>query len=157
MLALARAWRFESSSGHHFPVRHWSSAVAKAADFRHFPMQVDCDRSLVIAHSRGLLGAFWGPRRGPRQRFRPSQAALSRERPPMALNDTMIRAARSRERDWKLTDGRGLYLLVTTKGAKLWRLKFRHLGTEKKLSLGAYVATRLCCRSCYGCAKLGGT
>jgi integrase len=56
----------------------------------------------------------------------------------MPLNDTMIRSAKPRETDWKLADGQGLYLLVTSKGSKLWRLKFRHLGTEKKLSLGAY-------------------
>ena len=56
----------------------------------------------------------------------------------MVLNDTQIRSAKPREKDWKLADERGLYLLITTKGAKLWRLKFRHLGVEKKLSLGAF-------------------
>lgn len=56
----------------------------------------------------------------------------------MALNDTLIRAAKPREVNWKLADERGLYLLVTPAGGKLWRLKFRHLGKEQKLSLGAY-------------------
>jgi integrase len=56
----------------------------------------------------------------------------------MPLNDMLIRAAKPREKDWKLADEKGLYLLVTTKSAKLWRVKFRHLGVEKKLSLGAY-------------------
>lgn len=56
----------------------------------------------------------------------------------MALNDTVIKAAKSREKDWKLADEKGLYLLVTRSGGKLWKLKFRHLGKEKKLSLGAY-------------------
>jgi len=56
----------------------------------------------------------------------------------MALTDTHIRAAKSREKDWKLADEKGLYLLVTATGSKLWRLKFRHFGKEKKLSLGAY-------------------
>jgi integrase len=56
----------------------------------------------------------------------------------MALNDTVIKAAKPRERDWKLADVKGLYLLITPAGGKLWRLKFRHLGKEKKLSLGAY-------------------
>ena len=56
----------------------------------------------------------------------------------MPITDTQIRAAKPREKDWKLTDEKGLYLLVTTKGAKLWRVKFRHLGVEKKLSLGAF-------------------
>jgi len=56
----------------------------------------------------------------------------------MALNDTMIRAAKPREKDWKLADERGLYLLVTCRGSKLWRVKFRVNGKEKKLSLGVY-------------------
>jgi len=47
------------------------------------------------------------------------------EKAPMALNDTMIRAAKPREKDWKLADERGLYLLVTCRGSKLWRVKFR--------------------------------
>ena len=32
----------------------------------------------------------------------------------------------------------GLYLQVEVNGSKLWRLKYRFLGKEKKLSLGAY-------------------
>jgi integrase len=56
----------------------------------------------------------------------------------MALNDILIRAAKPREKDWKLADERGLYLLITPKGSKLWRVKFRVNGKEKKLSLGAY-------------------
>jgi integrase len=56
----------------------------------------------------------------------------------MALSDTVIKAAKPRAKDWKLADEKGLYLLVTSAGGKLWRLKFRHLGKEKKLTLGAY-------------------
>lgn len=56
----------------------------------------------------------------------------------MALNDTLIRAAKPREKEWKLADERGLYLLVTPSGSKLWRVKFRVNSKEKKLSLGAY-------------------
>jgi len=56
----------------------------------------------------------------------------------MALSDTVIRAAKPRGKDWKLADEKGLYLLVTPAGGRLWRLKFRHLGKEKKLTLGAY-------------------
>lgn len=32
----------------------------------------------------------------------------------------------------------GLYLLVKPNGAKYWRLKYRFLGKEKKLSIGVY-------------------
>ena len=38
----------------------------------------------------------------------------------------------------KLSDGKGLYLLVQPSGAKLWRLKYRHGGTERTYAIGAY-------------------
>jgi hypothetical protein len=42
------------------------------------------------------------------------------------------------KKEYKLTDGGGLYLLVKPNGAKYWRLKYRFLGKEKKLSIGVY-------------------
>lgn len=56
----------------------------------------------------------------------------------MALTDTGIRNAKARDREYKLADGGGLYLLVTPKGGRLWRLKYRAHGVERKLSLGQY-------------------
>jgi integrase len=56
----------------------------------------------------------------------------------MALTDTAIKNAKARDREYKLADGRGLYLLVTAAGGKLWRLKFRIDGREKKLAIGSY-------------------
>lgn len=56
----------------------------------------------------------------------------------MPLTDAVIRGAKPRERDWKLSDEKGLYLLVTPKGSKRWNFKFRFAGKEKKLSLGLY-------------------
>ena len=56
----------------------------------------------------------------------------------MALTDTAIRAAKPRDRDYKLADGHGLYLLVTKAGGKLWRFKYRSHGIERKLALGKY-------------------
>lgn len=61
----------------------------------------------------------------------------------MALTDTAIRNAKPREREYKLADGGGLYLLVTAAGGKLWRLKYRSAGVERKLSLGKYPAVTL--------------
>lgn len=46
--------------------------------------------------------------------------------------------AKSTEKDFKLSDGGGLFLLVTSGGGKLWRLKYRFGGREKLLALGAY-------------------
>jgi len=56
----------------------------------------------------------------------------------MALTDTTIRLAKAGETDRKLADEKGLYLLVTATGSKLWRLKYRIDGKEEKLSLGSY-------------------
>lgn len=56
----------------------------------------------------------------------------------MALTDTAIRLAKPDANDRKLADGKGLYLLVTSSGSKLWRLKYRINGKEKKLALGSY-------------------
>lgn len=56
----------------------------------------------------------------------------------MALTDVAVRSAKSRDKDYKLADTGGLYLLVTPSGGKLWRLKYRMHGLERKLALGRY-------------------
>ncbi len=56
----------------------------------------------------------------------------------MPLNARQIETAKPKEKEYKLTDGGGLYLLVKPNGAKYWRLKYRVLGKEKKLSIGVY-------------------
>ncbi|MGV8841858.1 MAG: tyrosine-type recombinase/integrase [Pseudomonas sp.] len=55
------------------------------------------------------------------------------------LTDSAIKAAKPKEKPYKLTDGQGLYLDIKPGGSKLWRLKYRFAGAEKTpLSLGAY-------------------
>jgi integrase len=56
----------------------------------------------------------------------------------MALTDTKIRGVKSVDKAVKMFDGSGLFLMVTPAGGKLWRLKYRHGGKEKLLSLGSY-------------------
>ncbi len=56
----------------------------------------------------------------------------------MALTDVAVRGAKPRDKEYKLADSAGLYLLVTPAGGRLWRLKYRMDGIEKKLSLGRY-------------------
>lgn len=56
----------------------------------------------------------------------------------MPLNDVAIRAAKPGPKPVKLSDEKGLFLLVQPSGGKLWRLKYRIAGKEKKLSLGRY-------------------
>jgi hypothetical protein len=54
------------------------------------------------------------------------------------LNDTRIRNAKPRERDYKLTDFDGPYVLVRPNGGKLWRFAYRLNGKQKQIALGAY-------------------
>ena len=56
----------------------------------------------------------------------------------MKLTDTKCKNAKPAKKLQKLSDGKGLYLEVTTKGAKYWRLKYRMNGKEKRLALGVY-------------------
>jgi len=56
----------------------------------------------------------------------------------MALTDTAIRNAKPKAKPYKIYAGEGLFLLVTPKGGKWWRFKFRVDGKEKQLSLGTY-------------------
>jgi len=61
----------------------------------------------------------------------------------MPLTDSAIKTAKPKEKPFKLSDGHGLYLEVTPTGSKLWRLKYRIAGKEKKLAIGAYPAVSL--------------
>lgn len=54
------------------------------------------------------------------------------------LYDTTIKDAKPGEKPVKLFDERGLYLLVTPTGSRLWRFKYRFDGKEKLLALGSY-------------------
>jgi len=56
----------------------------------------------------------------------------------VALTDVAIRRTKARETAFRLYDEKGLYLLISPTGAKLWRLKYRVAGKEKTLALGAY-------------------
>ena len=56
----------------------------------------------------------------------------------MALTDTAVRNAKPKDKPYKLADAQGLYLLVNPKGSKLWRIKYRMNGVERKLALGGY-------------------
>lgn len=56
----------------------------------------------------------------------------------MPLSDIAVKALKPGPKPIKVTDDRGLYLLVTPSGGKLWKFKYRFGGKEKKLSFGAY-------------------
>lgn len=83
----------------------------------------------------------------------------------MALTDVAIKNAKAREKPYKMGDAGGLFLLVQPSGGKLWRLKYRVDGREKKLGiwyLGGKVVAQLTlvsdvdCREPYPCLKITG-
>ena len=59
------------------------------------------------------------------------------------LTATKIKEAKPLDKDYKLFDGGGLFLLVTKSGGKHWKLKYRFNDKEKKISLGAYPSVSL--------------
>jgi integrase len=61
----------------------------------------------------------------------------------MALTDTHIRAAKPKDRPFKLVDGGGLHLEVRPNGSKLWRYRFRIHGKESVYAIGQYPDTSL--------------
>lgn len=54
------------------------------------------------------------------------------------LKAEQIRAIQPIARPFKLTDGRGLYLLVMPNGSKYWQYRYRFDGKQKTLALGVY-------------------
>ncbi len=56
----------------------------------------------------------------------------------MSLTEIALRNTKPGEKDRKVFDAGGLFLLVKKNGAKLWRFKYRFAGVERLLALGAY-------------------
>lgn len=59
------------------------------------------------------------------------------------LTDTAIRAAKPRDRRYKLSDSGGLQLHVMPHGSRLWRLAYRFNGKQRELSIGVHPAVGL--------------
>lgn len=56
----------------------------------------------------------------------------------MPLTVIKVENAKPERKPRKLSDGRGLYLLVLPAGGKYWRLEYRFRGEEKVLALGTF-------------------
>lgn len=54
------------------------------------------------------------------------------------LSDTKIKALKPKDKTFRSYDKDGVYLECTPSGGKLWRLKFRLNGKEKRFALGKY-------------------
>ncbi|QDC38427.1 tyrosine-type recombinase/integrase [Sphingobium fuliginis] len=51
---------------------------------------------------------------------------------------TTVASAKPAAKDYKLSDGAGLYLLVRPNGSKLWRFNYVHCGKHRTLAFGAW-------------------
>ena len=59
------------------------------------------------------------------------------------LTDVTVRNAKPTDKDKRLNDGGGLYLLIKPNGAKWWRFDYTIENKRKTLSIGVYPATGL--------------
>ncbi len=66
------------------------------------------------------------------------------------LTDKIIKNLQPEEKDYKLFDGKGLYINVTPAGGKYWRLKYRYgwsqialAPKQKTYTIGSYPATSI--------------
>jgi hypothetical protein len=54
------------------------------------------------------------------------------------LTDSKIRNAEPRDKQYKMYDSLGLFMIIAPAGGKWWRIKYRFDGKDKTLSLGTY-------------------
>ncbi len=58
--------------------------------------------------------------------------------PTNSLSDAKCKAAKPNGTPFKLFDGGGLYLWVSPKGTKVWRMAYRLIGKQQTISFGPY-------------------
>ncbi|HBU6142452.1 TPA: integrase arm-type DNA-binding domain-containing protein [Klebsiella variicola] len=61
----------------------------------------------------------------------------------MRLTDIAVKNAKPSDKQIKLSDGKGLYLLVHPNGSKYWQAAYRFDGKQKVFSIGTYPAVSL--------------
>ena len=58
--------------------------------------------------------------------------------PTNTLTDARCKGAKASDKPYKLFDGGGLHLYVSTTGSRTWRLAYRLAGKPQTMSLGSY-------------------
>lgn len=61
----------------------------------------------------------------------------------MSLTNTAIKGAKPKDKPYKVTDEKGMHLLIKPNGGKYFRLNYRFHGKQKTLSIGVYPDTSL--------------
>lgn len=123
MIIHEQSQEFGARRLHHQSIPARVMRAANAGNCRVFTSVFAHDVSANIGTSHSIRGRFWG---------HSDTVGVS------VLSEAAVRAAKAREKPYKLFDERGMYLLVSTTGARLWRLKYRYGGVEKSLALGSY-------------------
>ncbi|MFY9241367.1 MAG: integrase arm-type DNA-binding domain-containing protein, partial [Roseovarius sp.] len=72
-----------------------------------------------------------------------SRVRAKQDAPNMPLSDIQLRNLKPKAKPYKVGDFDGLYMTVTPTGSRLWHMKYRIAGREKRLSFGAYPAVSL--------------
>jgi len=68
---------------------------------------------------------------------------VSSPRSRVVLTVTAIKAAKGRDKPYKLSDSEGLYLLISPEGSRCWRMNYRHFGKQKTLAFGTWPSVSL--------------
>ena len=65
--------------------------------------------------------------------------------PQMKLNARQVETAKPKDKTYKMADGGGLYLKVSAKGSKYWRMKYRCPSDKKedRLAFGVWPTVTL--------------
>ena len=106
---------FESPKRHHHLVRQSAQMVEKFNKiiyFRHW-------KATSVRSHPPIFWRIWGPPWGPLQ-------ITKMKGPQIAHTDIALRNAKPMAKPYKLTDEKGLYLIVTPSGGRLIKLKFRN-------------------------------
>ena len=59
-------------------------------------------------------------------------------RPSNLLTELSIKNSKPKDKQYKLTDGQGMYLRIYPNGSKYWQLQYWSEGKQKVLSLGVW-------------------
>ena len=59
-------------------------------------------------------------------------------RPSNLLTELSIKKSKTKEKQYKITDGEGMYLRIHPNGSKYWQLQYWFEGKQKIISLGIW-------------------
>lgn len=67
-----------------------------------------------------------------------AESTTAKPRQKAALNDTVLKGLKARDKAYKVTDGEGMYVVVSPAGGKTFRYDYRLAGKRETLTIGRY-------------------